>query len=452
MNLKQLKPNLLLTLIFLACTGIAMTAQSAEVEYRRSSLSMILIESESFPNKECVMSSWDNYPMPDKYNEHSIDTKSFNISQMELSESDLMEAGFLTDTLKTPFEHLKATAKLKELRYVNEDKSYAVIVPSEKEIFQIKIDKVINSQKLANQVVASWFNRSDDGKFDMSEIQKRGFYNASELEAAIAEGQSRGTAVLGDAGEELIKNTFVTFSKLDFVENEIIANEIRIIAKEELAKNMEGQPQFMIDKANEGIDAVYERTKEGYSLWSKTWLYQLNWNDSIAGVFYDELWSNPSAFDESDLFTLNFVGVQYNQSLVTFKFGEKRTEEQVIDLTLVRNIDKAFAELQKENEVFRPKVPVQTAAPITAQIGMKEGLSGGETFDVLEMRIDSKTGLTEYKTIGSAKVDKNHIWDNRYNAGEEKEPALDKEGNPITSTLFKGSKKIQPGMLLKLVK
>jgi hypothetical protein len=209
---------------------------------------------------------------------------------------------------------------------------------------------------------------------------------------------------------------------------------------------------MLIDKAMQGVDATYEKTKEGYSVWSKTWLYRLNWNDSIAAIFYNDLWSNPSAFDKSDIFSLEFVGVQYNQSLVTFKIGEKRTQEQIIDLALVRNVDNAFAELQKDNDVFKPKVPVLTVNPITAQIGMKEGLTGGESFDVLEMVFNQKTGTTEYKKIGTATADKKIIWDNRYNAGEQAEQVLNKDGNPITATPFKGGKTIQPGMLLKQVK
>jgi hypothetical protein len=420
--------KIIFTIMAVACLSITSQTNAQELEqdfkYRRSSLTMVLIESENFPNKDAVMSSWNDYPIPDKYNNHGIDLKSFNINTVQLSEKDL----------------------------VNAEKTPSSVVPSDKQEYQLKIDKVINDTNLASKLVAKWFNRSTDGKFDMSLIQERGFYNASEMEASIAQGQTKGLASLGDAGEELIRNTFVTFTKLEFIENEPAAAIIRDAAKESLAESMAGKPQMLIDNANKGVDKVYEKTKEGYSLWSKTWLYRLNWDDSIATIFYNELWSNPSEFDKSDLFSLEFVGVQYNQSLVTFKIGEKRTQEQIIDLAMVRNIDNAFAKLQKQNDVFKPKIPVLTVNPITAQIGMKEGLAGGESFDVLEMTFNQKTGLTEYKKVGSAKADKKIIWDNRYNAGEQAEQVLDKDGNPITATLFKGGKKIQPGMLLKQVK
>lgn len=56
--------------------------------------------------------------------------------------------------------------------------------------------------------------------------------------------------------------------------------------------------------------------------------------------------------------------------------------------------------------------------------------------------------------MGSVNVDKNQIWDNRYNAGEEV-VATDSKGKKMPSfdgTLFKGMRNIQPGMLLKQIK
>lgn len=153
---------------------------------------------------------------------------------------------------------------------------------------------------------------------------------------------------------------------------------------------------------------------------------------------------------------MEYVSVQYNQSLVTFKAGETRTQEQIIDLALVRNIDNAFAELQKDNDVFKTKSPIYSIAPITAKIGMKEGLEGGETFELLELTYNAKTGITSYKSLGKLKADSNLIWDNRYNADEKTAQYLDKNGAPLTSglegTKFSDSEKVQIGMLIKQIR
>jgi hypothetical protein len=117
-------------------------------------------------------------------------------------------------------------------------------------------------------------------------------YNANEIEANIAKGQARGMASLGDAGEQLINNTFVTFTKLSFYANEPVA---RAFADASIAA-LAGKPQILVKSATKQIEATYEKTKEGYTLLSKTWLYKLTWNENIANTFYEKLWANPEAF------------------------------------------------------------------------------------------------------------------------------------------------------------
>ena len=74
---------------------------------------------------------------------------------------------------------------------------------------------------------------------------------------------------------------------------------------------------------------------------------------------------------------------------------------------------------------------------------MKEGLKGGETFEVLNEEYDDKTGRTFYKLVGRIKVNKKLIWDNRYSAGEESSSNLDR-------TTFKGkAKKATLGSLIR---
>jgi hypothetical protein len=418
----------------------------AEAKYRRSSLSMILVESENFPNKAAVMGSWDKYPFPDKYNKHDVSLKNVNLETMKLSDKEMLDAGFLKDTLKTELQLL--TASVKRVKYLNNEKTLAVVLPSENDEYRLKIDKVIKEKKLANQLVESWFIK--DGKFDLGLIGKRGSYDASQIDAGYSKDQARGSASLQDAGYELISNTFTTFTKLKFIENEPVARVIRDVAKAETAKQLAGKPQFLIDKAMQALDKVYEKTKEGYTLYSNTWLYKLSWNENSLNSVYD-IWDTPSELAKSDKFNLEFVNFQSNMSLVTFSLGETRTQEQIIDLALVRNVDNAFAKLQKENDVFKPRIPVLTGKPLTAQIGMKEGLEGGEKFDLLELGQDPKTGLSVYKKVGSVKVDKKQVWDNRYNAGGKPEKEqMDKQGNPINATLFSG--KAELGLLLKQVK
>jgi hypothetical protein len=397
------------------------TAKTPDIKYRRSSLQTVLIETDNFPNKSIVVAAYNNAPFPDKYDEHNIGVKSFDPKKYGVQGS--------------------------EKPGVNEDKEVNEIKKS--------IDKFIADQNIGNKMVAKWFNRAADGSFDMQLVGKRGAYNASEMEANIAKGSARGTASLADAGEELISNTFIVFSKLTFVSNEIVAAAIR-----ESAKLAAGQISNSLakDAAIKAADATYEKTKEGYSVWTTSFLYKLKWNDSIAAVFYTDLWmdktsvnaTKKTAFDKAT-FELEYIGQEKASSLVTFSLTEKRSEEQIISLATVRNVDAVFAKLQKKYDVFKPKVPLFTGYPITAKIGMKEGLEGGESFEVLEQTIDPKTGLTKYISRGTIKVDKDFIWDNRYNAGQS-QPSVSNDQPIIDRTTFKGGKKYYSGMLIKQIK
>ncbi|AMS27786.1 hypothetical protein AEM51_12915 [Bacteroidetes bacterium UKL13-3] len=395
--------------------------KTPDIKYRRSSLHTILLEADNFPNKEVVIQAYNTSPFPDKYNDHNIGIKSFNP------------------------KNYGATAK----SAADADKEISETQPA--------IDRFIADQKIANKLVAKWFNRKVDGSFDMQLIGERGAYNASDMEANIAKGSARGASSLADAGEELIGNTFVVFSKVTFLSNEVFAAGIRDASK--LAANQMPNP-MMQQVAIKSADALYEKTKEGYSVWTTSYLYKLKWNDSIAAIFYNDLWfdkssvspSKKEAFDKTNLFSLEFVGQEKATSLVTFSLKEKRTESQIIALSTVRNVDAVYAKLQKKYDVFKPKVPLYTGYPITAKIGMKEGLEGGEKFEVLEQVIDPKTGLTKYESKGTIKVDKKLLWDNRFNAGEESSTETDTTKPVIDRTTFKGGKKFYSGMLIRQLK
>lgn len=214
-----------LTILFFTLVIFNLSAQSPALDdkYRRSTLQMVLIESENFPNKETVINSWNKAPFPEKYNKHGAPFTSINIADINPTDDDLLKAGFLTDTVKGKVEILIAETAKKSLRYLDEKQTLAIILPNEKQLYKIKLDKYIESNDIAKKVVSKWFNMNDKGKFNMQLIQERGLYNASEIEANIAKGQARGMASLGDAGEQLINNTFVTFTKLSFYANEPVA-------------------------------------------------------------------------------------------------------------------------------------------------------------------------------------------------------------------------------------
>ena len=195
---------------------------------------------------------------------------------------------------------------------------------------------------------------------------------------------------------------------------------------------------------------LYEKTKEGYTVWTTAWLYRLDWTDEYFTKF-KKLFGSKRSGEDVDLSTLDinfeFIGKEKATSLITFSLKEKRTEEQIIELATIRNLDKVYIKLQKSYDVFKTKSPIKIEdGKIYSKIGMKEGLEGGESFEVLEEMWDSKTNDITYKKIATIKVDKSQVWDNRFGANEENEQEYDK-------TLFKGkAKNLSTGMLIRQIK
>src|SRR3954463_14275533 len=97
-----MKQTIKLTLVLNFLLGLSMAAnaqtpaatdQHPELKYRRSSLHLILLESEDFPRKEVVMKAYHEAPFPDKYNNHSISTISVDPSSYVLTDAEKVTAG-----------------------------------------------------------------------------------------------------------------------------------------------------------------------------------------------------------------------------------------------------------------------------------------------------------------------------------------------------------------------
>lgn len=413
---------------------------SPELKYKRSSLITMLIDNDAFPKRDTVIKAYNNAPFPDKYNDHSIGIKTMTFQDYTITNEERIAFG-----LKPKSTFALALSNNDSTDYKNSE-------------LPLLISKYFKQNKIANKIVSKWFDRSEDGTFDMNLIAERGNYDATEMDANVAKSSARGLATLSDAGQELIGNTFIVCSKLNFISNEKTAAVVHETAYKIAEQNLTG---FGLLAAKIAADVVYNKAKVGYTVWTHSFLFKLNWNDSIESVFYQDYWldkgkadvTKKEKFDNSDLFNLQYIGSANSSSIVTFSFKKgqsKRTEDEVIAFSTVRNVEHVFSKLQKEFDVFMPKVPLYSGSPITAKIGMKEGLDGGEKFEVLEQVLNSKTGLTEYNKVGEIKVNKKLIWDNRYQMGIAD---ADKSDKVLDRTTFDGpDNKFFAGMLIKQIK
>ena len=433
----------LLFVAFMVFSSHSFCQEGGPEKYQRSSLSMIFVPNTSTPDQALVNSLWSSYPFPNLYNEHNTDVLNLTFDDVVLTQSEKEGFNLYNDTLsglkyklnKGLAEDPASGIEIREVSAGADGKPRCVKEPNKATTLPFRILKSINSNKVANKMVAKWFGY-DGTSFNMDLIGERGLYNASMLDTKIAMDQARGSSALADAGENLIANTFLTTTSLQFFENEPAAALIR-----DAIKNADDATPISILAA----EKIYEKTKDGYTLGSVTRLFKLVWNDTIANRFYTEVWSNPQSIMDVDFFKVELINSQTNISTVMVS-GDK-TKEEIVQLALYRNIDNCFVKLQKQNEVFKPSVPLTGATPLRASIGMKEGLTGGEKFQVYELVMDQETGTTKYEEKGTIKVDKSNIWDNRYTMTDV--PVGD---DSPKYTLFKGSKKLLPGMMIKLIK
>ena len=316
------------------------------------------------------------------------------------------------------------------------------------------IEGYLNKNNVARELVAKWFNRQPDGSFNMDLIAARGQYNASDLSKQLADNSIRGKALLKDAGTELIGNTF------------IIVYDYKYTNKEKTAKKRGGLFKAIASVASfipgaDDIVSVAETAKlasdvigKGYYVRTTTYLYKLVWDDETADNFYSNYWVDASntdskrsdAFDKTSMFKLKYVGSEVSRNNLQSTIFTKKTNDQLIEIATIRAVDKNIGKLQRTFEEFRVKTPLLSGDPISAKIGLKEGIEKGDKFEVLEQMMD-EDGITSYKRVGVIKVDKNNIWDNLYLSDEAKEAQKNnpkaKKTNKVSpfGTLFGNKKK-----------
>ena len=405
--------------LLLALFGLCQ-AQDSPVRqpYRRSSLYSIMLNS-GMKYADEMEQVFADFTVPDKFNDHSLGLKS-----------------------------------IKDLSKVTEKR--------------VPIERFLYKSQLAKRMVSKWFCRDKaTGAFSMETVAERGNYNASLMDVAIARSTVRGDAMLADAGEELIGNTFLLVNEISYIDKEsnavaaaAIFGTIGAIAGSVSEASGGGTTKAVADltKSLTDLMAMASDLVAGFSVKVTSYLYKLDWNDSIAGVFYSDYYYDKDHIDtrkkaayenDTELFRLSFVGQQTVRSDKTALRGV-HTNGELISKTMQRAIDKSIVELQRQNEVFRVKVPIFEVADdeIRVQIGLKEGVSDKSRFEVLEQLVDDD-GRTRYRRVGTIRPRKDRIWDNRFMAVEE-----EAENADLNYTAFEvlSGFGFYPGMLVREIK
>ncbi|NOY48646.1 MAG: hypothetical protein GXO84_10740 [Chlorobi bacterium] len=427
----KFKKRTVLFLVLISCFITFSQENILDVKYKRSSLYTLMLSNNSRAHSNSIIESFINTPLSEKFNNHAIGTKIITNASLKYatkkSKSKKLKGGIFSRLPKIPKIPVNISNPQKK----------------SKEDQQIAILNHLNTNNFAKAMIEKWFSRSKKGGFNMSLIAERGSYNATDLDIKIAKQTVRGLAMLSDAGESLINNTFVIVNDFKFTNKEEVAKKVKVIIAE--------IPRASSKKANTTKEGV-EFFGKGYVVKTTAYLYKLVWNEEIAAIFYNDFWTEDTsldlnrkkAFDKTNIFKLQLVGKQTAWADVQSTVLTKKSNDELIAIATVKAADNVIAKLQRKYEVFRTKTPLLSGDPLSAKIGFKEGLEKGDRYEVLEQFINNN-GITKYKRIGVIKVDKDHIWDNRYMAEEE---------NPSTIefTKFSGSKnKYYSGMLIRQI-
>ncbi len=400
--------------LFLTVLGLFIAfplfAQQNVDHYLRSSLYSILV---SHPDKKMndeITTAYMNINTPDKFNDHDLSVKC------------------ITTQSTNPVD------------------------------VKMEVSNFVIENNIGRRLVAKWFDRDrSTGGFDGDLIVYRGQYNASDIDVQTAKQSKRGMSMLDDAGYELIGNTFVIFNDITYIDKEEGAQQAKkafnIIGN--ISSVLLGGSSIVTQVASLG--ASISDVIAGFTVKITTYLYQLNWNDEIAGTFYNDYYFdkndlNPEmrkAFDADDVtFGMRYVGSYDARSSKTVMRGIYKPEE-VFRKVCARAIDNNIVELQKEYDEFKVKVPLYSTDPITVKIGKKEGVSVNSKYEVLVTEIDEATGVKTFKRVGIIQPLPGQIWDNRYMAAEERA-----DGANLDVTTFKkvSGGTFYEGMLVREIK
>lgn len=383
-------------------------AQEPVSDYRRSSIYSVLVNHTDQQFASEIKEAFLQIPVPDKFNDHNLSVKVLNLDKK------LSNAG------------------------------------SQKE--NPAITEFLQNNKVASRLVGRWFNRDYfTGQCDMELVKERGLYNATEFDKQLAARSARGLAMLQDAGEDLIGNTFVLVNDIRYVDKNKGAKTASSILKV-LGSVAAAATGTNIDDLTNDLGDMVETIK-GFKVKINTFLYKLEWTDEQAALFYQEQYAQkPDVTKRANFesargnYRLKYVGKVESSGGTTSFLGIKEDEPiMMVRKACQRAIDENVVDLQRNYEEFRTKSSLISVEPLTAYVGMKEGVTTKSRFEVLEV-VEMENGTHKYNRVGVIEPIENLIWDNRFMAVEE-----GAKGATLGYTTFRkvSGKDFSKGMLIR---
>lgn len=380
-------------------SGLKVKSDQISAQYDRASLTTLMLDEESMQYNSKAKQVFKTLSIPDKYNDHNLSS-----------------------------------------RYVN---------------------STAPDKSIVRQVISKWFNRKSDGTFDMDLIKQRGVYNATDAEVVQSQGSIRGKGVLEDAGEKLLNKSFIIIFDYKRIEN---MPEYYNRMDKEVDQYNRYADDYNSKKKPTDLPLKYRsylvRNHEGYKGEVVAYIYQIDWNEAINAAFYNELWIDASDSDkeakvkkfEEFNFPVKFIGFTKDPlSLSSTQDNSYRNNPNVKCMTCVTDdqlfqglIDEGLGEtynfMESKFEDFNVKTAMYSTHPLTAKIGLKEGVKVDQRYFAFEF-VQNKKGQAIAKRRGVVRAS-SKIVDNRQVA----------TGQSKGSKFYQiAGRRLEKGMLLKQV-
>lgn len=317
-------------------------------EYNRSSVSRILLDYKD-NLQEQVYEAFVALPLSDRYDENKIST------QLLICEGN-----------RQYYEKDALSGKDKRA------------TPDRTEV----LTDYLNRENVGLQVIASIFNRRQNGMMDMEVVNARAAYNKTDEEYDVLQATAKNTSGLREGGEALIKNSYI----------------------------------MVYDYANlrlENYKGLFDTEEDVY--WRATptvYVFRVDFTDELRDRFYTECWLDEETEESDRAEKLNafehfrvpvvFV-MKYNTTHdVATKIADFRkkskdergnvTENDIKAAVLPQLVSGAYeylnGQVERKYTAFQVKTAVTDVKPIRAKIGLKEGVKTDRRFFLYEYDVN----------------------------------------------------------------
>ena len=438
----------LLALLTLETAQAQKTDKITTSDYARNSICMLMMLDESVTEdmrpilQEAFFSGvWNN-----KYNNHNIADSLRVLDPAKLTLTDADKAAFNlacqpTDSFLQLIESGEPAPKQKKYNEASTEIFRKIVAEKAKEfntegstidtVIRLNVarmaNKFIEENKVAKHVTSKWILDGNNNYTDALLVE-RGLLNVTADEVARAKATAAAWNQLVAENvdfQDLFGNTFVVVTRYCYKDKHAVIGDYMIPLYVAAAFDPSGY-------AGMGLAAtemtVKMATPDGWYVTVDSYLFRLRWNELIGEKFYHMFDENgqfkKDEYDASKVFALEFIGNE--KAWVNTKAKESRglDEAGLVRLAATKATNAALAKFEAKYDQFKTKVPLIVQEGVDKKgkkvnsyavaLGTRDGLSGGEIFDVLEVKAKGKEGNkhTVYNKIGELVVDKKQVWDN----------------------------------------